>query len=143
MRLEFAFLADAADIRDDGLFAVVSGGFDLIKAQSLPAVKSAMVLVGRIVFEPSEIGRSFQLHGEIVGPNGIRVPPEMWLPVKAFPHPNEQDPNHPTRANWMTVCLNYQGVSFPLPGEYSLHLSIGEKLLGQVQIEVALLGSQS
>lgn len=39
MKLEFAFLADAADIRSDGQFAVVGGGFDLLRAQSFPAVK--------------------------------------------------------------------------------------------------------
>src|SRR6266496_6781642 len=103
MRLEFAFLADAAYITNDGLFAVVGGGFDVIFASGFPAVKHAMALVGRIVFKENEFGKTHLLHGEIVGPDGSTLPPDMWLSVK--PVPQSADPR---RENWITICLNYQ-----------------------------------
>ena len=138
MKLDFAFLADAATIANDGLFAVVGGGFDLVWAGGFPATKSAMALVGRVVFEASEFGTTHQLHGEIIGPDGIVIPPDMWLSINPIPHRSD-----PQRQNWMTICLNYQGVTFPTPGDYSIRLSIGSQILGQVTIEVVPKGDQT
>ncbi len=131
MKLEFAFLADAATITEDGCFSVEGGGFDVLQTQGFPAIKPEMALVGRVVFEVGELEKTFLLHGEIVGPGGSPIPPEMWLVIKPFPHP--RDPN---RANWTTICLNYRGVPFPTPGEYVFRLSIGSEVLGQVTLEV-------
>jgi hypothetical protein len=133
MKLGFAFLADAADIRDDGQFSVVGGGFDQLRASTFPAIKHAMALVGRIEFEPEEIGKNFSLHCEIVGPDEIAIPPELWLSLGPFP----ADPN---RANWATICFNYQGVSFPKPGDYFVQLSVDKKILGSVRISVRQTG---
>jgi hypothetical protein len=150
MKLDFAFLADAATITDDGLFAVVGGGFDVLKPQAFPATKSAMALVGRVTFPADEMGKSYLLHGEIIGPDGCALPPDMspdmWLSIKPFPHPR-----NPERGNWTTICLNYQGVSFPTPGVYFVRLSLrtqdagagGFQILGQVKIEVLPLGGSS
>jgi hypothetical protein len=146
MKLDFAFLADAATITDNGLFAVVGGGFDVLKAQEFPAVKSAMALVGRVAFEAGEMGKTYLLHGEIVGPGGITLPPDLWLSFKPFPHPRD-----PRRENSTTICLDYQGVSFPTPGDYFIRLSIRTEdvdasraqILGQVRIEVLQLGGET
>ena len=70
MKLEFAFLADAVDIRNDGQFSVVGGGFDLLRARSFPAMKYAMALVGRVVFEPVEMDKNYLMLCEIIGPDG-------------------------------------------------------------------------
>ncbi len=138
MKLAFAFLADAATITEDGCFAVVGGGFDVLQTQGFPAVKPALALVGRVVFEAGEFGKTYLLHGAIVGPGGGAIPPDLWLSIKPFPHP--RDPN---RANWTTICLNYQGVTFPTPGEYVFRLSIGKQVLGQVTLEVLPLKGQT
>jgi hypothetical protein len=137
MKLAFAFLADAADIRNDGQFSVVGGGFDMLRASSFPAVKYAMALVGRVEFEPAEINKSYSLHSEIIGPNGIAIPPDLWLTLKPFTNPVA-----PNRPNWTTICFNYQGVSFPTPGDYFLRLSIDKMILDQVTISVLPLGEQ-
>ena len=126
MKLDFAFLADAATITDDGLFAVVGGGFDLLRAESFPAIKSAMALVGRVDFEASEIGQTYHLHGELIGPGGIILEPDLW--------PQLKPPTDPPRGKWITICFNYQGVSFPTSGDYSVRLSVAHQVLGQVQL---------
>jgi hypothetical protein len=99
MKLQFAFLADAATIQDNGLFAVVGGGFDVIQVAQFPTVKHAMVLVGRVHFAKEEIGKTYNLHVEIIGPDGKSVPPEMWMLLKPFAHPR-----HEERGNWLT-CM--------------------------------------
>ncbi len=138
MKLEFAFLADAVDIRNDGQFSVVGGGFDLLRAPSFPAMKYAMALVGRVVFEPVEMDKNYLMLCEIIGPDGTTIPPALYLSMKPFSHPIG-----PNRSNWMTFCFNYQGVQFPTPGDYFLRLSIDKEILGQVSISVLLQGDQT
>jgi hypothetical protein len=137
MKLDFAFLADAATISENGLFAVVGGGVDVLTPQGFPAIKYAMALVGRIVFEAQECGKTYLLHGEIVGPGETILPPDMWLSLEPFSHPRD-----PQGENWITICLNYQGVTFPAPGSYFIRLSVGSEVLGRVKIEVLPLGDQ-
>lgn len=131
MELGFAFLADAATVPENGMFDVIGGGFDVLTGNQLPAIKHAMVLIGRIVFEAHECGKEYELHGEIVGPNGEIVPPHMRVSFVAPPHPR-----HKERPNWMTVCLNYQGVSFPMAGDYSFKLTVENQSIGEVTLEV-------
>ncbi len=131
MKLEFAFLADAATILNDGLFDVIGGGFDVVLGKAFPATKHAMVLIGRIQFSPEECGKEFELLGEIVDHDGNGIFPELRGTVTARPHPR-----NPKRTNWMTVCLNCQAVTFPVPGEYFFRLSVDKQFLGQVGIEV-------
>ena len=40
MKLEFAFLADAATMLENGNFDVIAGGFDVVTARTFPATKS-------------------------------------------------------------------------------------------------------
>jgi hypothetical protein len=141
MKLDFAFLAESASLTDDGRFAVVGGGFDVISATSFPAVKAAMALVGRVVFCPSEFGKTYNLHGEIVGPSGTKLTPDMWLALKPFARATDRE-TEPQRENWMTFCLNYEGVSFPKPGGYAIQLSIDDQVLGAVQVDAVPLGGQ-
>jgi hypothetical protein len=132
MELEFAFLADAAMVTEKGLFCVISGGLDVLTgAHGFPATKSAMVLIARIRFSPEEFGHEQDFHAEIMGPDGNAVPPDMRLSFKPNPHPR-----NPERKNWTTIALQYEGVTFPTAGDYSFRLSIGNRLLGQVILEV-------
>src|SRR5438552_12016664 len=89
MELQFAFLADAATVTNDGLFAVIGGGLDVIEAQSFPAIKSTLVLVGRVLFKPSEFGKTHVVHCEIHGPSGKIPQPDMSLEIKPFKHPRD------------------------------------------------------
>jgi hypothetical protein len=140
MKLEFAFLADAATLQDNGLFAVVSGGFDVIESSRLPAVKHAMALIGRVRFEPEECGRSYSIKAEIVAPNGAvlgqDLAPVLTIQFFQFPHPR-----YPERSNVTTFCFNYQGVSFHSRGDYKIRLVAEARVIGEVGIEVIAEGS--
>jgi hypothetical protein len=135
MRLEFAFLADAATVRDQGIFDAVGGGFDVVTGKVFPATKYAMALIARFQFAPEECGTKHELRGEIVDGDGKAIFTEMRGEFTPPLHPR-----HPDRSNSMTVCLNCQGVTFPVPGDYFFRLSIDNLSIGQVNIEAILEG---
>ena len=43
----------------------------------------------------------------------------------------------------MTICLHYQGVTFPVPGDYCIRLSVESQVLGQVNVQVVPGGDHS
>ncbi len=138
MKLEFAFLADAATLQDNGMFAVVGGGFDVVLGEKFPATKYAMALIGRVRFEAEECGKHYRIHAEIVAPDGQIVPPDLWIAFNQAPHPRQ-----PNRSNVTTFCFNFQGVQFSAPGDYVFRLSDGTQTIGQVILEVVPQGGQT
>ena len=138
MNLEFAFLADAVTVQDNGFFAVVGGGFDVVAGEQLPAIKYAMALIGRVRFEAEDCGKPYKIHAEIVAPDGQIVPPDLWISFTQAPHPR-----NPKRSNVTTFCFNYQGVQFPVPGDYTFRLSDGNQTIGQVLLEVVPPGDRT
>jgi len=138
MKLDFAFLADAATVQDNGMFAVVGGGFDVVRGEQFPATKYAMALIGRVRFEPGECGKQYRILAEIVAPDGRVIPPELGISFSQPSHPRDPD-----RSNTTTFCFNYQGVRFPAPGDYSFRLSDGVSVIGQVVLEVVPTGDHS
>jgi len=142
MKLEFAFLSDAATLQDNGLFAVVSGGFDVIDSEEFPATKHAMALIGRLRFGADECGKSYAIKAEVVSPDGKVLGPE-WVPPLTiqfyqFPHPRD-----PKRSNVTTFCFNYQGVRFPEPGLYLIRLTEESREIGRLEIEVIRKGGRA
>jgi hypothetical protein len=133
MKLEYAFLADAATVLDNGLFDVVRGGFDVVQASSFPATKYVMLAIGRIWFEPAECGKKHILCGQIIDRNGTPVFTTAEAEFMPAPHPR-----HPERGKWMTVCLNCQGVVLPEEGDYSFCLLVGNQKIGEVSFEAIL-----
>jgi hypothetical protein len=132
MKLEYAFLADAAKVEENGLFSVLGGGFDILReAGKFPATKPAMVLLARIMVAPEECEKRHELLVQLVAPDGQTVLPEMRVPFVPFPEVEKPDPK-----NWITVALHYRDVTFPAPGEYHFRLSVGPTHLGQVRLEV-------
>ena len=96
-----------------------------------PATKIGLVLVGRLFFEPHEIGKAHTIRGEIIGPDNAPLQPDLWLSVTPKQHPLD-----PRRGNWTTIALNYQAVSFPTPGQYQVRLTSGRDAIGHVTIDV-------
>jgi hypothetical protein len=131
MKVEFAFLADAATLQPDGLFAVVGGGFDVITGKDFPLQKPVMVVVARINYGPDEYGPNHAVAAEIVDHKGKRIFPVLDSAFTAVPHPR-----YPDRGNWITVCLNAVGADFPAPGDYAVRLSVDGKHLGDLAFEV-------
>jgi hypothetical protein len=131
MRLKFAFLADAATMQDDGTFAVIAGGFEVLRAEEFPVQKPVMVLIARLAFESEECNTKHTYTCEFLDPNGGTIFPTF---VGEFSPPSH--PRHPERENTMTLCLNAAGATFSAPGDYAIRLSIDGKSVVDVPIEV-------
>jgi hypothetical protein len=133
MKLEFAFLADAATMQPDGTFAVVAGGFDCFRAKEFPSPKPVVVFIARLLFDPEECSKQHAFVGEILDHERKLIFPALGGDFIAPPHPR-----HPERGNWMSLCLTFQGVVFPVPGDYCFRLSVDGRPVGHVIIEAAV-----
>src|SRR5471032_39105 len=60
MELDFAFLADAADVSMGKLF-VMGGAFDTIHVAGFPATHPALVVVVRLLLSPVDLDRKHDL----------------------------------------------------------------------------------
>ncbi len=130
MKLEFAFLADAVKVQDNGVFDILGGGFDVLKgATTFPAVKPTVYLLGRVSLTKEESKLRHELVVEIIGPNKQPVSPRIRVWFGAFV-------DCPSWGCWATVSLHYQDLSFPEPGEYQFRFSVGGNHLGQIRLEV-------
>jgi hypothetical protein len=136
MDLDFAFFADAAMVAENGLFNVLAGGLDVLRAPGFPATKQAMALVVRIATSAEECGREHAGRVTIIGPSGEMVAPEV--PIRFEPRAHPRDPR---RGNWTTIVIQYHAVTFPVPGMYVFQLSIGDRPLGRVHLDVVAEGS--
>lgn len=133
MKFEFAFLADAATMLDNGTFDVVGGGFDVVKGRSFPATKGAMVFIARLWFEPQECGKEYKFSGGIFNREGHPIYPPFRGAFVPATHAK-----YATRGTHFNVCVSAELVQFPTPGDYFFRLSIDEKPVGEVIIEAVL-----
>jgi Family of unknown function (DUF6941) len=131
MKLEFAFLADAATMLPDGNFDVIKGGFDVVTATNFPATRQVVVLIARLSIDAAESGKQYEFSGEIFDLQGRSIFPALQGKFTPAPHPRQVN-----RANWMTICLTCQGVVFPTPGDYVFRLSVNGLAVAEVMIEV-------
>jgi hypothetical protein len=133
MRLEFAFLADAATGLENGTFDVIRGGVDEFIGETFPATIFALTLIARLSFEPQEVGKQFEFAGELVDREGKTIFPALGGTFEAPTHPRRRD-----RASWMTLFLNCAGIVFPAPGDYFFRLAIDGQHLADITIEAVL-----
>jgi hypothetical protein len=131
MKLEFAFLCEAAKLAADGVMYVLHGGFDILHASDFPATMPRMVLIARVLVDKAECGQPHHLVAEMVDPNGDVLPVEMK--VDFVPHGH---PIHLERRNRWTFDLNYLDLSFPQAGDYTFRLSVDGAPIGETNLLV-------
>jgi Family of unknown function (DUF6941) len=134
MRLDSAFLADAADVRPDGVMYVLGGGIEHVKAKNYPVTHTGMVLIARLRGEPNECG-DHTLSARVFRPNG-----ESWTPEIALDFSVPPNKIHPDRGNVTTICLKYFNFVFPEPGEYTIRLFVDGNEVGHVNFDAIIEG---
>lgn len=96
-RLDFAILAHAAEITDDGLLAVLGGDFDTIRAPDFPAIRPVMALVIKLALSPKAIEREHRIRITLTDSNGVLIQPEVggvFTPAgPRYPDPAHQGGN--------------------------------------------------
>ena len=122
MEVDFAFLADAAEVAN-GKLHLVGGAFDTIWAQQVPLNYPRLSLAIRLFFSAAELDRKHKVEIRIVNDDGKTIQPAVGGELEV-----SKSPNLPKgwKQGFMTV-MNFTNLSFPAFGDYSFELVIDNR----------------
>lgn len=128
MRIGYAFLAKAAEKPPHGLLSVLGADFDSLIARQFPVSHPPMTLVMKVFFEPDEAG-FHQLKVAFFDPSGSQIG-ETAREIEVGLNP--YDPKRESGVGFVVELA----VDFPEPGEYEFRLSIDDRHLETVYLQV-------
>ncbi len=117
MEIEYAFLADAAQVSEGKLY-VLGGGFNRIWARSFPITHPSMSVVVKINLHHMEWDRPHRFEIELWDPDGKRMA-QMAGDIAA-----SAEPGKPARPGNAQLVLNIQNQQFSTPGDYAFYIAI-------------------
>lgn len=132
MQIEYAFLADAAQVSSDGKLFVLGGGIDRIFATSFPATHPLMTLVIKLQLHPSECEREHGLQVELWDSDGQPIGPRVSGNFSA----NRQERG---RLSYVQTVLNLHNVQFSVGGDYAFQVVVDGQHLKTVPLYVELV----
>lgn len=118
MQVEFAFIAEAADVAN-GLFYVVRGGTDIWHVPSqaeFPLTVGPMSFVVRLMAEPSETEMTFPVRFTVVDPDGRSIGVDGDGEIAFSTHPIDR-----TRSSGALLHFKLT-LPVPSPGAYFFEL---------------------
>ncbi|HEY0602372.1 MAG TPA: hypothetical protein VGD58_05635 [Herpetosiphonaceae bacterium] len=125
MEVEFAFLADSAQVPPDGKLYVLGGNIDRIHAPQFPTTQPAITLVMKIQMLASECNRPHQLQIDLWDTRGNPLlDPSITAEFGVAP-----DPDDPTGPSSVLIPVNMMGLQFPNPGVYEFHIVVNGRHL--------------
>ena len=124
MKIDFAFLADAAQASPDGKFSVIGGGLTAIYAQKFPTLLQALALVVKLIATKDEVGLEHNLRIELINPLQVTAMPPLG--GKFTIAPNLEHPDWPITAQFV---ITIAPIVFEIPGSYTLRFSVDSILL--------------
>jgi hypothetical protein len=127
MELAYGFLANAADVVQDGRFFVLGGGIDGIGVPAVPAVMPGLAILVNISFEQEECGEAHRFRVLLTNPEGNPAGPEFQLELR----PRQSEPAYKDGAT-VSVAVSMIGLPFGHQGEYSFNLFVGDRLIGRI-----------
>src|SRR4051812_1693301 len=116
MDLDFAFLADAADVASSKMY-VMGGAFDTIYVPAFPATHPVLAVVMRLLMGPMDIDRKHKLDINLYDADGRSIasaPTELTV---------NKSPDLPQ--GWrqpFTLPLRFLNTPFQKPGHYSIEI---------------------
>ncbi len=130
MELDFAFLADAADVPMGKLF-VMGGAFDTIHVPGFPASHPTLAVVIRLLLSPNDLDRKHKLEVLLLDADAHHIASangELVVP---------KSPGSP--AGWkqsVILPLRFMNVPFKSPGHYSIEILMDEKMVKAIPLRV-------
>lgn len=130
MELDFAFLADAADV-SMGKLSVLGGAFDTINVAGFPATHPMLAVVVRLLLSPNDLDRQHQLQIMLLNADGKHIASangELMVP---------KSPGTP--AGWrqaVLLPLRFYNVPFAQEGHYSIEILYDGKLAKAIPLRV-------
>jgi hypothetical protein len=130
VELDFAFLADAADVAGGKLF-VLGGAFDTIQVQTLPANHPSLAVVLRLLLGPMELDRKHKLNILLLDADARQIAAaEGELVVPKSPH---------SPAGWkqaVILPLRFFNVPFKKADHYSIEILVNDQMLKAIPLRV-------
>lgn len=118
MELDFAFLADAAEVAGGKLY-VLAGAVDTVWADKFPMIIPRMTLVMRFLSTPAEAGRKHTIEIVVVNDDGGKIA-SVGGTLGA-----ERPPGLPPgMKNAIPVALNFFNMKFERTGSYSIEILV-------------------
>ena len=132
MQVDFAFLADAAEVAN-GKLHLVGGAFDTIWAQNVPFQYPRLSLVIRLLFSTAELDRKHKIEIKIMNEDGKTIPPSIGGDLEI-----QKNPNLPKgwKQGFMTV-MNFANLNFPGFGDYSFELVVDNRSEKSIPLRIA------
>jgi hypothetical protein len=130
MELDFAFLADAADVSMGKLF-VLGGAFDTIHVPGFPAGHPSLAVVIRILLSPNDLDRQHKLEILLLDADAHHIASasgELMVP---------KSPDSP--AGWkqaVILPLRFLNVPFKQGGHYSVEILMDGKMAKAIPLRV-------
>jgi hypothetical protein len=130
MELDFAFLADAADVSMGKLF-VLGGAFDTIHVQAFPASHPVLAVVLRFLLSPVDLDRKHNLQILLLDADAHHIASangELMVPK------SRESP-----AGWkqtVLIPLRFLNVPFKQEGHYSIEILANSKMLKAIPLRV-------
>ena len=135
MQLEYAFLADSAQVSSDGKMFVLGGGIDRIFSKQFPATHPYMSLVVKIQLHPAECEREHGLEVELWDPDGKSIGGKVAATFSAPRQPGG-------RPSYVQLVMNVLNAEFRVPGDYAFQIVADGQLLKTLPIHLELLPSE-
>lgn len=117
-KLDFAFLADAAEAEPGRKLYVLGGGIDSINAASFPVVHPHLSLVLRVLIHPTETGRDHSIEIRMIDSDGgelARLDGNLSARHAVSPSGREIP---------MNMVVNMVNTRFEHDGDYSIEILI-------------------
>ena len=116
-KLDFAFIADAAEAEPGRKFYVLGGGVDSIGAHSFPVVHPHMALLIRLLMHPTETDHEHRLEVRLIDSDGGELSRiEGTFQTHGGGQPGRELP--------MNISLTMANTRFEKPGDYSIELLV-------------------
>jgi hypothetical protein len=132
MEVDFAFLADAAEV-SNGKLHLVGGAFDTIWARSVPLRYPKMSLALRLLFNVADLDRKHKVEIRIMNEDGKTIPPSLGGDLEI-----PRNPNLPKgwKQGFLTV-MNFVDLNFPNFGDYSFELVVDNRNEKSIPLRIA------
>lgn len=129
-RLDFAFLADAAEAEPGRKFYVLGGGIDQIAGISFPLQHPHMSLVMRWMLHPTEMNLRHNLEVRLVDADGGELA-KIQGEIEAS---GQSDTGREASIN---MVINMAGTRFERPGDYAIDILMNNQHMKSLSLRVA------
>lgn len=130
MEIDFAFLADRADIVNGKLY-LLGGAFDAIYSSKVPVKHQSMTLVMRFLFSPPELDQNYRIEVRLIDADGKKV---LAVPGD-FSIKRSKNAEEGYRTPFLT-SINFFNTPFDHFGDYSFEIFVNGTCLKSVPLRI-------